>query len=325
MSETARVVAIPRHGGPEVLRVEERPLPDLGPDDVRIDVRSAGVNFADLLARMGMYPGAPDPPCVPGLELAGVVSAVGDAVADRTIGERVLASTNWGGYADRVVLPAVDAVPLPPNVDFDQGTAMPVNYSTAWSAIVDYGNVRPGQRVLIHAAAGGVGTAAVQIARLRGAEVFGTSSPQKHAALREHGVDHPVDYTREGWDDGLPPMDVVLDGVGGDSFKRSYDLLTAGGRLVIIGSASLLSGELRSTRFNAVRLMTDAKSVIGINGLHVWRSHGSLARWTEPLYPLLADGTLVPVIADRIPFERAGDAHRLIAERRNVGKVVLRP
>jgi NADPH:quinone reductase-like Zn-dependent oxidoreductase len=138
-------------------------------------------------------------------------------------------------------------------------------------------------------------------------------------------VDHPVDYTQEGWTEDLPAFDVILDGIGGQSLKTSYDLLRTGGRLVAMGSASIVSGDLKAARFNALRLMTDSKTVIGFNGLRLWQDLGLLERWTKPLYPLLADGHLRPVIGLTLPLDRAGEAHAALAGRQTVGKVVLQP
>src|SRR6201997_1628998 len=192
-----RAVVITKHGGPGVLQVQERPDPPLGPGEVRIQVAAAGINFADVMARMGLYQDAPKTPCVVGYEVAGTVLEVGDGVSAVAPGARVLAGTQFGGYASEVVVPASDVVPLPDSLTFEQGAAIPVNYVTAWAALVRYGAVQPGERVLIHAAAGGVGIAATQIAKRAGAEVYGTASPSKHERIRELGVDHALDYTKD--------------------------------------------------------------------------------------------------------------------------------
>jgi NADPH:quinone reductase-like Zn-dependent oxidoreductase len=332
-----RAVVLARHGGFDALRVQERPVPACGPGQVRIAVHAAGVNFADTMARVGLYPDAPPVPCVLGYEVAGEVVERGPGVRGVAIGDRVMAATRFGGYAEEVVVTAHDAVPLPGGVSFAEGAAVPLSYSTAWAALVDAAGLRPGERVLVHAAAGGVGIAATQIARGERAEVWGTASPGKHDPIRAQGVEHAIDYTRKGWDHALPPFDVVLDPVGGASFRRSYRLLRPGGRLVAYGAQATMGGERRDLRravpaalamirgFDLVRQMRDSKTVIGLNMLRLWDDRGTLEPWLAPLREGLAMGVLRPVVAEAVPFSRAGDAHRILAERRNVGKVVLVP
>ena len=332
-----RAVVITRHGGLKALEVQERPEPACGPGEVRIEVRAAGVNFADLLARQGLYADAPPPPVVVGYEVAGTVAEAGEGVEDRAVGERVLAATRFGGYAEQVVVPAEDAQPLPDWLSFEQGAAVPVNYATAWAALFTSANLQKGERVLVHAAAGGVGIAATQLAARDGAELWGTASPAKHAAIREFGIEHPVDYTHPQWDRDLPAFDVVLDAIGGRSFRRSYRLLRPGGRLVAYGASSVMSGEKRNLLkaapealpmvrgFDLIKQMSDSKAVIGLNMLRLWDDRGSLEPWLTPLRPLLEGGELKPVVHEAVPFARAADAHRILMERRNVGKVVLVP
>ncbi len=331
-----RAIVITKHGGPGALQVQERPDPVCGADQVRIDVAAAGINFADVMARMGLYPDAPKTPCVVGYEVAGTVLEVGSGVEGVGAGERVLAGTMFGGYASQVVVPAGDVVPLPERLTFEQGAAIPVNYATAWAGLIGYGGLQRGERVLVHSAGGGVGIAATQIAKRIGAEVYGTASPGKHERIRELGVDHALDYTRPGWERGLPRFDVVLDAVGGASFRRSYNMLRPGGRLVAFGASSLVSGERRNLvtalrgvarmpRFNMVKQMSESKAVIGLNMLSLWKDRGTLRPWIAPLQELLDDGTVEPVVAEAFPFERAGAAQSMIVERRNVGKVVLTP
>ena len=322
-----RAVVITKHGPPEVLQVQERPEPVARDGQVVIDVKAAGINFADTMARVGLYPDAPKPPCVVGYEVAGTRSDTG---------ERVMAGTIFNGYAERVAVTASDALRLPDGLSFEQGAAIPVNYATAWQGLLGYGSLGEGDRVLIHAAAGGVGISATQIAKSRGAEVWGTASPGKHAACRGFGVDHPLDYTRSGWERGLPKFDVIMDAVGGRSFRTSYKLLRPGGRLVAFGASSVMAGESRNLiaagraalsmpRFNLIKQMSESKTVVGLNMLTLWKDRGTLEPWLQPLRELTDAGVIQPVVAEAFPFDRAPDAHRFIAERRNVGKVVLTP
>jgi NADPH:quinone reductase-like Zn-dependent oxidoreductase len=331
-----KAVVITKHGGPGVLQVEEQADPTLGPGEVRIDVASAGINFADVMARQGMYADAPKTPCVVGYEVSGTITEVGEGVQDLSQGQRVLASTKFGGYASQVCVLAGDVVPLPDALSFEQGAAIPVNYGTAWAGLIGYGSLQAGERVLVHSAGGGVGIAATQIAKRSGAEVYGTASPGKHARILELGVDHALDYTKEGWEQGLPQFDVILDAVGGKSFRRSYSQLRAGGRLVAFGASSVVSGErknvvtalravARMPRFNMIKQMSESKAVIGLNMLSLWKDRGTLEPWITPLRELLDDGTVKPVVAGVFPFAEAGAAQNMITERRNVGKVVLTP
>lgn len=278
-----RAVVITKHGDPSVLQVQQRPdPPPPGPGQLQIAVRAAGVNFADHLARVGLYPDAPKLPAVVGYEVAGTVEAVGEGVDANRVGERVLAGTRFGGYAEIVNVAAADSVALPDAVSFEQGAAVPVNYATAWAALHGYGSLRAGERVLIHSAAGGVGTAAIQFAKAAGAEVHGTASPGKHQRLTEMGVDRAIDYRRDGWWKGLGPYDLVLDALGGTSLRRSYDLLRPGGRLVAYGFSNMQQGEKRSLRtaapqalamlrgFSLLDQLSQSKAVIGLNMLRLW-------------------------------------------------------
>jgi len=333
-----RVVVITKHGDPSVLQVQQRPDPaPPGPGQLRVAVRAAGVNFADHLARVGLYPDAPKLPAVVGYEVAGTVEAVGDGVDPSRVGERVLAGTRFGGYADVVNVAANDSVAIPDTLSFEQGAAVPVNYATAWAALHGYGSLRAGERVLVHAAAGGVGIAAIQFAKAAGAEVHGTASPGKHQKLAELGVDRAIDYRRDGWWKGLGPYDLVLDALGGTSLRRSYDLLRPGGRLVGYGVSALQQGEKRSLRraaphalsmlrgFNLLSQLEDSKAVIGLNMLRLWDDRGTLEPWITPLAQALHDGTISPIVHAAVPFTEAPEAHRILAARENIGKVVLVP
>jgi len=342
-----RAVVITRHGGPDVLRVEERPDPQAGPGEVRIAVRASGINFADTMARAGVYPDAPRPPCVVGYEVAGEIESVGDGVEDYAVGDRVLAGTRFGGHAELVAVPTDQVYPLAERLSFEQGAAVPVNYATAYAALVIMGGLRDGDRALIHAAAGGVGTAATQIAREIGADIFGTASASKHDAIREQGVDHAIDYRNQDFEaevmritDGVG-VDVAIDAIGPTSFRKSYRSLRQGGRLIMYGASELQTGERRDLRavvkglarmplatmpwWRSLDVMNQNKGVYGLNMLTWWDNEKSLDRAIEPLVEGLEAGRYEPVVDEAFPFERAGDAHRRIAERRNVGKVVLVP
>jgi NADPH:quinone reductase-like Zn-dependent oxidoreductase len=343
-----RAVVITGHGPPEVLQVQERPDPPVGPGQVRIAVKAAGINFADTLARIGMYPDAPKPPCVVGYEVAGEVESVGAGVEGHAVGDRVFAGTRFNGQAELVTVPAEQVLALPKKLSFEEGAAFPVNYGTAYAALVIMAGLKAGERVLIHAAAGGVGISATQIAKGIGAEVFGTASASKHDAIREQGVDHPIDYRTADFEEevrrisGGEGVDVIMDALGPTSFRKDYRLLRQGGRLIMYGASELQTGTGKRDVMGAVRAMTrmplatmpwwksvgvmnENKGVFGLNMLSWWDREGSLDRVTEPLMAGLEKGELKPVVSEVFPFDRAPDAHRFIEERRNVGKVLLAP
>ena len=337
-----RALVITKHGGPEVLQIEERPDPKAGPGEVLVRVKAAGVNFADLMARAGLYQDAPKPPCVVGYEFAGDVESVGEGVTEYEPGQRVLGGCRFGGYAELVATPENALVALPDDWSYEEGAALPVHYATAYAGIVRYGALHEGERVLIHAAAGGVGIAATQIAKLLGAgAIYGTASGSKHDAIRGFGVDHPIDYTSQDFRKEVRrissedrPLDLVMDAVGGSSFRKSYSLLRAGGRLVCFGASSVVSGEKRSLKsvarmlastpvFHPMPMMQSSRAVIGLNMLTLWDEKGSLDDYIDPLRKWMESGEIRPVLAEAFPLERGGDAHRFMGERRNVGKVVL--
>jgi NADPH:quinone reductase-like Zn-dependent oxidoreductase len=342
-----RAVVITEHGGPEVLQVQERPDPPVGAGEVRIAVKAAGINFADTLARTGLYPDAPKVPCVVGYEVAGEVESVGDGVETVKPRDRVLAGTRFNGQAELVTVPAHMVYRLPEQLSFEEGAAFPVNYATAQAGLVVMGGLKQGERVLIHAAAGGVGISATQIAKRIGAEVFGTASASKHDAIREQGVDHPIDYRTQDFVEEVRRLthgegvDVAFDALGPTSFRKDYQLLRQGGRLIMYGASEVQTGERRSLPaavrtlakspfssmpwWKGLGVMNENKGVFGLNMLSWWDAEGSLNRVIEPLLPGVQGGDLKPVVAAAFSFDRAPDAHRFIAERRNVGKVVLVP
>jgi NADPH:quinone reductase-like Zn-dependent oxidoreductase len=335
------------NGGPEVLQVQERPDPPVGAGEVRIAVKAAGINFADTMARVGLYPDAPKPPCVMGYEVAGEVESLGEDVSDFAVGDRVMAGTRFGGQAELVTVPSAQVLSLPERLSFEQGAAFPVNYGTAYAALIIMGSLREGNRVLIHAAAGGVGIAATQIARNVGAEIFGTASPAKHDAIRAQGVTHAIDYRSQDFETeamritGGEGVDLIIDALGPTSFRKDYRLLRPGGRLVMYGLSEVtkesgrdIPAALKSLAkmplatipwWKSLALMNENKGIFGLNMLKWWDREGSLDRATEPLMADLETGRLEPVVAEAFPFERAGEAHEFIAQRRNVGKVVLFP
>jgi NADPH:quinone reductase-like Zn-dependent oxidoreductase len=335
-----RQVVIPRHGGPDVFEVREVPDPLPGDSEIRIRVRAAGVNFADVLARLGLYPDAPKPPVVVGYEVAGQVDAVGDAVTGFTPGDRVVAMTRFGGYADMAIVPVSQAFRFPGFLSDAEAAAIPVNYLTAAIALYRMAALAPGESVLIHNAGGGVGIAATQLARLRRATVIGTASAFKHDALRTFGVEHAIDYRHADVAEEVKSItrgrgvDVILDPIGGQSFMASYRMLAPLGRLVVFGLSAAAPGEKRSLwrafrawhstpRFDPLSLINRNRGVFGLNVGHLWDSRHQLAPLMDMLIAELEAGRLRPVVARTFPLDRAADAHRFIQARQNIGKVVL--
>lgn len=334
-----RSVWIPKPGPPEVLEVREVPDPVPAAGEVLIRVRGAGVNFADVSARMGFYPDAPPRPCVVGYEVSGVVERLGSGVnGGLAEGQRVLALTRFGGYAEAIAVPEAQVFPMPDAMSFEEAAAIPVNYLTAVLMLYRFGNARAGDQVLVHAAAGGVGMAAIQLCNAVGAEVIGTASASKHEALRAAGVKHCIDYRNEDFEQGVRRVtngrgvDIVLDATG--AFRKSYRCLAPLGRLVCFGLSSASAGtepnKLRALMsvvslpfFHPIKLMNDNKAVIGVNLGHLWDHIPMLRREMTMLLEGYDKGTIKPVVGRTFPLVQAAAAHRYMQERQNVGKVVL--
>lgn len=332
-----------RAGGPEVLEVRTGPDPSPRPGEVRVRVRAAGLNFADVMGRLGLYPDAPRLPAVMGYEVAGVVDALGPGATAPAVGTRVFAMSRFGGQTDVLCLPATQAVTMPDAMSFEEGAALPVNYLTAYHALFRVAALRPREKVLVHMAAGGVGLAALQLCRtVEGVETFGTASASKHGALREEGCHHPIDYRTVDYEaevNGLTGgrgVDVVLDPLGGKDWRKGYRLLRPAGRLVAYGFANLATGEkrsvLRSGRelaqvpfYTPIGLMNDNRSVAGVNMGHLWGEAELLGEELSALLALHRRGAIRPRIDRVFPFEQAAEAHRHLQGRRNIGKVLLVP
>lgn len=338
-----KAVWISRHGGPEVLEVRESPDPEPGPGQVRVRVRAAGLNFAEVMARKGLYPDAPKPPLVVGYETAGEVDRVGEGVTDVSPGDRVIAMARFGGHTDTLCVPAEQVFPMPESMSFEHGAALPVAYLTAYHLLFEVARVRPGDRVLVHMAAGGVGTAVLQLGRtVEGLVTFGTASSHKHDYVRQHGCDHPIDYHQVDYAEevrritGGKGLDLVLDPLGGRDWKKGYDLLGPAGRLIAFGFANMSSGGRRRIGrvlrqitgvpfYTPMKLMSDNRTVGGVNMGHLWDEVELVEREMKALVALYDEGRIEPHVEAAIPFDRAADAHRLLEEGRNLGKVVLVP
>ncbi|HXZ19247.1 MAG TPA: medium chain dehydrogenase/reductase family protein [Candidatus Acidoferrales bacterium] len=334
-----RAMVVRKHGPPENFELRDWPAPAPKAGECLVRVRAVGINFADLLQRMGIYPGTPKPPFIPGFEVAGTVEQAPGATALRP-GDRVVAMTRFDAYAELAVCTAEGTFVIPDGLSFAEAAAIPVNYLTAYHSMFEMGNLRAGDRVLIHGAAGGVGVAAVQLARARGLVTFGTAGTGKQDFLRKIGVDHPIDYTRE---DFVQPVrraapdgiEMVLDPIGGRSWAKSLRCLGTMGRLVVFGfsAAAGPSGKrslpraakafAQMPRLSPLKLMESNHAVIGV---HLGRMRGReavLRREMDDILALYSAGQIHPVVGKTFPLEQAAAAHRYIHDRQNVGKVVL--
>ena len=339
-----RAMVVRRYGPPEVFEYSEVPDPQPAAGQVLLRARAVGVNFADLLQRMGIYPGTPKPPFIPGFEVAGIVEQVSSSTqppaSDLAPGARVVALATFSAYAERVAVPAHLVFRLPDDVPFAEAAAIPVNYLTAYHSMFQMGNLQPGDRILIHGAAGGVGIAVVQLARAQQLEIFGTAGPSKQDFLRQIGVDHPIDYTREDFQQAVrriapDGIEMVMDPIGGKSFAKSCDCLGPTGRLVVYGFSAAAGPEgkrslwrglkalAQTPRFHPLALMRRNISVIGVNLGRMKGREALLRRQLEEICRMYAAGQVKPVIGKTFPLEQAAEAHRYIHARQNIGKVVL--
>ncbi len=320
-----RSMVVTTLGGPEVLRLEERPSPALGPQSVRIEVHAAGVNFADSLLLRGRYQVRPRPPFAPGLEIAGVVREVGAETSVRSIGERVIGVMRYGGFADEVVVPEENTYPLPDGMDFTTGAAFPVAYGTAHGALSWKAALQADETCLVLGAAGGVGLAGVEIAAAMGAQVIAAAgSDEKLAICREHGAAAGINYRTDRVRVRLPDLapggvDAVLDTVGGDAGDDALRRLAWDGRIVTVG---FTAGRIPA--FPANRLLLQNAAVHGLywgevaarDPQRVGRSFARLGEWH-------GEGRLRPRVATVLPLADAAHGIELLLSRAVSGKVVL--
>ncbi|MFO0728350.1 MAG: medium chain dehydrogenase/reductase family protein [Myxococcota bacterium] len=338
-----RAVTITKHGAPSVLKVLEHPDPEPQAGEIRVEVKAAGLNFAEVSARQGLYPDAPKPPCVVGYEVAGLVDKVGAGVTKFAVGDRVLAMTRFGGHASSVVVKEAFAFKMPAAMSYAEGAALPVNYLTAHHMLFQIGTVHPNSTLLIHMAAGGVGTAVLQLVqKIPGLVTIGTASASKHDYLRKLGCTHAIDYRTQDYVEEVKKLtngrgaDLILDALGGEDWKKSWALLAPAGRMVAFGFANGISG----SKLSMFRVMTQAarmlfvtplsamdqnKSLQGCNMGHLWDEAQLLTPQIARLIELYEQGIVRPHVDAEVPFEQAAEAHEMLEGRKNKGKVVLVP
>lgn len=323
-----RAIVVDRFMEPADLKLSEAPEPRLQPGTLQVAVKAAGCNFFDILMLRGTYQVKPPFPFIPGAEVAGVVEAVGEGVSGFAVGDRVLASSGLGGFAERAVVAARGAYRMPEGMSFEEGAAFPIIYPTAYAGLVHRGRLREGETLLVHAAAGGVGSAAVQIGKALGARVLATAGgAEKCEVARRAGADVAIDYAAEDFvarvkeETGGRGADVIYDSVGGDIFDRSLKCIAWNGRLVVIGFAG---GTIPKVAVN--RILLKNIEVTGLHwGAYVQHQPESIPEVFAALFALYEAGRIRPLVFRAYPLEQAGQALADLGSRRTWGKVVLAP
>ena len=332
-----KAVIVTKHGDPDKMEIQDVSMPIPGPNEICIKVSKAGINFADILSRMGLYPGAPKPPFTPGMEVSGTIHELGPDVEGFEVGDRVVGSGTNGGYAEYTVSNCKGVFKIPKDVSFEVAASFPAVYLTSYLMIIHPGDLQPGESILIHGAAGGVGLASIELAKIAGAKtIFGTCSPSKHEFIQERGV-LPVDkdnFLAEimQWTDDKG-VDLVLDPIGGEHLMQSYRCLGSGGRVCSFGISDMAPGKKRShwhrikswlsfPKFDPLKMMTNNRGVFGIH-LGRWKNWEHLDKARKDLMGWISEGKISPHVDKVFPFEKVSDAHHYIQDRKNIGKVLL--
>ncbi|XP_032392678.1 synaptic vesicle membrane protein VAT-1 homolog [Etheostoma spectabile] len=338
---TYRALVLTGYGGYDKVKLQvKKGKPALKAGEVLVRVKACGLNFADLMARQGLYDRLPSPPVTPGMECSGVVEAVGEEVTDRKVGDKVMVLNRFGLWQEVAVVPSTHTFLIPEGMSFEEAAALPVNYITAYMMLFDFGNLRPNQSVLIHAAAGGVGIAATQLCKtVKDVTVFGTASASKHETISEGGVTHPIDYRTKDYVEEVRKispkgMDIILDPLGGSDTHKAYNLLKPMGKLITYGTSNMLAGQKKNLlavaknwyhqfSIHTLSLIQGNKSVCGF---HLGYLDGEMELITEAMNTILdlyKQGKVKPRIDSTWHLEQVGDAMRKMQERNNIGKVIL--
>ena len=321
-------VEITRFGGPEVLRLTQRPDPVPGPGELLIQVAAAGVNRPDVLQRRGGYAPPPGVSDLPGLEVAGIVAAVGEGVTEWRAGDPVCALVAGGGYASRCVAPARQCLPIPPTLDMVSAAAVPETFFTVWTNVFERGRLQAGERALFHGGSSGIGTTAIQLASARGAHVFATAgTDEKCRACERLGAERAINYRREDFlqvvrdETGGRGVDLILDIVGGSYTARNLEALALDGRLVQIG---FMDGEA-TAQVNLGRILTRRLTLTGstLRPRSVEEKGAIADALRAEVWPLLASGAVKPIVYRTYPLQDAAAAHTLMEAGTHVGKIVL--
>ncbi|XP_070707914.1 synaptic vesicle membrane protein VAT-1 homolog [Pempheris klunzingeri] len=340
---SCRALVLTGYGGYDKvkLQVKTQSEPQLQAGEVRVRVKACGLNFAELLGRQGLYEPLPAPPVIMGMEGSGVVEAAGEDVKDRKVGDRVIVLSRSGMWQEVVVVSAHLTFPMPEQMSFEEGAALPVNYLTAYMMLFEMTNVRPGKSILIHMAAGGVGIAATQLCQtVQDVTVFGTASASKHETIAQGGVTHPIDYRTKDYVEEIRKIspkgvDIVLDPLGGSDTQKGFSLLKPLGTLIVFGAANCVTGQKKNllamakTWYNqlslsTLKLMQANKAVCGFH-LGYITDEELLSRTMHKLLELYEQGKIKPRIDSCYHFEEVADGMRRMHERQNIGKVILLP
>jgi NADPH:quinone reductase-like Zn-dependent oxidoreductase len=335
-----RSIVVQKPGKPHVLKLNEIPQPEPSEGQFLIEVKAIGINFADILARKGLYPDAPKPPLVPGYEVSGFVRSVGEKVDKQLVGRKVMAFTCFGGYSEFVAVPSYQVFEVPSDISFEEAAAVPVAFCTAYLLLIVMGSLRRRETILIHNAGGGVGLAAMQIAKHYDAFIIGTASKQKHQSLGELGFDLLIDYRKKNWDKVLSRLnvrksiDLIIDPLGGKNWRKSFRLLGPTGRLGIYGISAvcgkktgsfinLLRSVLEMPIYHPLSFLNQNKGVFGVNMAHLWDQPAMIGNWMKEILCGLQQGWLKPRIDRQFHLFEAAEAHTYIESRKNIGKVIL--
>lgn len=322
----------------DAFQIRDIPVPEPGPGQIQIKVHASGINFADIIARNGMYPDAPKNPAVLGYDVAGTVSALGEGVDGFSIGDRVSALTRFGGYAEYAVTMSEGVAAIPDHMSFEKSTALATQACTAYFCSEWSVNIRKGDNVLIQAASGGVGSILVQIAKARGAYIFGTASTKKQDHIRQMGVHQPIDYTKESFSDiihdklGGNKLDFVFDSIGGKAFKQGWKLLKPGGTIINYGAASQMDGNKLQALgvvwnfglFSPLQLLMSSRSMIAVNMLRIADYKPSVFKEVfAGVMDLTRKGVIDPNLDKVFDHSAIAEAHDYIESRKSMGKVVI--
>ena len=322
-----KIVAITTPGGPEVLALADAPMPAAGAGEVLIEVAAAGINRADVLQRRGKYPSPAGAPANPGLEVAGTIAAIGNDVRDFKVGDRVCALLEGGGYSQFCAVSAGQVLPIPGNLDFIQAASLPEAYFTVWSNVFEFARLQPGERLLVHGGSSGIGVSAIQLAAARGNIVYTTAgSDEKCRFCEQLGAARAINYKTQDFVTEIAALtqrngvNVVLDMVGGSYVARNLQVMSTEGRMVMLATQGGNKGEIDVLRIMQQRLMVTGSTLRTRDSEFKRQIKMKLL---EHVWPLIARGTIKPVVDKVFPFAQAAAAHALMESSEHKGKIIL--